>query len=72
MTIELRADDSRDLLEVLRNSQLPIASSCDGEGVCKKCDVLINKVEYLTCQINAKKLIQQLQFNDYNIEISYL
>lgn len=33
----------------LRNQNIPIASSCNGDGVCKKC-VINNNVCYISCR----------------------
>lgn len=55
------------LMEWLRSKKIPLASSCNGEGICKKCvintDILACKVK-LTDLVNAQNLIY--------IEISYL
>ena len=52
------------LLEYLRKQNFPVASSCDGEGVCKKC--IING-DVLSCKIKVSEMIaQKLEINvDY-------
>jgi ferredoxin len=52
------------LLDFLRQNNIPIASSCQGEGICKKC--VFNK-DKLAC-----KLILPLDNEDLTIEIDYL
>ena len=53
------------LLTFLRKNSLPIASSCSGEGVCKKC--IINQ-DILSCK---KTVIEWLVENKI-IEVGYL
>lgn len=51
------------LIEYLRNNQLPIASSCNFNGVCKKC--VFNQT-ILSCKIKLKDLKEDLEMNfDY-------
>lgn len=54
------------VLEFLRNKNYPVASSCDGEKVCKLCTINDN---LLACNILVKDIITK-----YNskITISYL
>lgn len=44
------------LLTFLRKKGITIASSCDGEGVCKKC-VIQN--DWLTCEMTLKEFLQR-------------
>ena len=53
------------LLEILRSENLPIASSCDGQGVCHKC--VINGSQ-LSCKITAREFLEE----NNNIDIAYL
>jgi hypothetical protein len=55
------------LLFFLRNKGVTIASSCDGEGVCKRC-VIQNG--WLTCGLTLKQFL--LRQPDGKIEIDYL
>lgn len=55
------------LLEFLRQEKIPIASSCLGEGVCRKCVFNTNK---LACQFTLSDLFAQS--HDVVIKISYL
>jgi Na+-transporting NADH:ubiquinone oxidoreductase subunit NqrF len=54
------AYDKKDLEEILlnflRKKNVTIASSCDGEGVCKKC-VIQN--DWLTCKLTLKEFLQR-------------
>jgi Na+-transporting NADH:ubiquinone oxidoreductase subunit NqrF len=57
---------SLDLLTLLREEGIPIASSCDGEGVCHKC--LVNS-NLISCQIT---LLDFLKENEAVIDVDYL
>ena len=54
------------LMNFLRAHNIPIASSCYGEGVCRKC--VINK-NILSCQLSVKEFINK---KNQVIEITYL
>lgn len=56
-----------DLLSWLRSRGVTIASSCDGEGVCKKC-VIQNG--WLTCELTLKDFLERQP--DGIIQVSYL
>jgi Na+-transporting NADH:ubiquinone oxidoreductase subunit NqrF len=51
----------------LRNQNIPIASSCNGDGVCKKC-VINNNV--LSCKTTLNDLVTSA--DQILIEVSYL
>jgi Na+-transporting NADH:ubiquinone oxidoreductase subunit NqrF len=53
-------------LKWLRERNIPIASSCNGDGVCKKCSI---NNGILSCKITIRELIQN---NLGLISISYL
>ncbi len=55
------------LMEWLRSKKIPLASSCNGEGICKKC--VIN-TDILACKVNLSDLVNAQ--NLIYIEISYL
>ena len=59
------SDQNLSLLEILRINSIPIASSCDGEGICKKC--LVND-ELISCQIKVKDFLAR---GENTIKISY-
>jgi len=68
--IEIKSEDlNLTLMEYLRRENIPIASSCYGEGICKKCVVKLGEVEELSCLISVKKL---LEMKILTISISYL
>jgi Na+-transporting NADH:ubiquinone oxidoreductase subunit NqrF len=52
--------DELDLQEVLlyflRKKGITIASSCDGEGVCKKCSI---QNDWLTCEMTLEEFLQR-------------
>ena len=66
-TIELsKSDLDKTILEVLQENGIPIASSCMGEGICKKCVINDN---ILSCF----KLAKEIQnWKDPTIYIGYL
>lgn len=66
IVIDERKDDRKNLLELLREHNFPIASSCRGEGICKLC--VVNK-KTLSCQISTREFLKG--FGDI-VEISYL
>lgn len=55
------------LLKWLRERGVTIASSCDGEGVCKKC-VIQN--DWLTCKLTLKEFLERQP--DGKIFVGYL
>ena len=57
-----------DLLSLLRDRGIPIASSCYGDGVCQKC--LINE-DLMACMTNSRELLTQ-DSNEIQISLSYL
>lgn len=55
------------LLEYLQSKNFPIASSCQGDGVCLKCICFTSdKKEVISCQTPVKKL------NDETLYFTYL
>lgn len=61
------ADLETDLLTLLRSRGVTVASSCDGEGVCKKCNI---QNGWLTCELTLKEFLKRQ--SDGKIEIGYL
>lgn len=61
------ADLHLNLLDWLRSKGITVASSCDGEGVCKKCNI---QNGWLSCELTLQELLQRQP--DGKIEISYL
>jgi len=65
-TLNVSTDDLQlNLLDFLLKNQFPIASSCSGEGICKKC--VINE-DILSCEVKVYEWLEKNQ----PIEISYL
>jgi Na+-transporting NADH:ubiquinone oxidoreductase subunit NqrF len=58
---------SEDMLHFLRSKGITIASSCDGEGVCKKCGI---QNGWLTCELTLEEFLKRQP--DGIIEVSYL
>ncbi len=59
------------ILELLRKNDFGIASSCDGKGACKKCEIEIyGKGKVLSCQIHLKEILEAE--NETLINVSYL
>jgi hypothetical protein len=56
-----------DLLTWLRSKGVTIASSCDGEGVCKKCHI---QEGWLTCELTLKEFLERQP--DGKIFVGYL
>lgn len=57
----------QNLLKWLRSKGITIASSCDGEGVCKKC---IIQNGWATCELTLKSFLERQP--DGKIFVSYL
>lgn len=47
------------LMDFLRARGIPVASSCYGEGVCRKCVVFIHDKEHLSCLLTVKIFLAQ-------------
>ncbi len=58
---------SEDMLHFLRSHGITIASSCDGEGVCKKCGI---QNGWLTCELTLEEFLKRQP--DGIIEVDYL
>lgn len=66
--LEVRPDElTRNLLFWLREKGITIASSCDGEGVCRKC---IIQNDWATCELTLEEFFQRQP--DGKIFVSYL
>ena len=61
------ADYGVNLLVWLREQGITIASSCDGEGVCKKCSI---QNDWLTCEMTLGSFLKVAP--EGVIEVSYL
>lgn len=56
-----------DLLTWLRLKKITVASSCDGDGICKKCKI---QNDWLACLVTLKEFLERQP--DGKIYISYL
>lgn len=66
--LECKNDDlDQNLLEWLRKNSITIASSCDGEGVCKKCSI---QNDWPTCELTLKTFLERQP--DGKIFVGYL
>ena len=64
----VQSDLELTLMTFLKNHQIPVASSCNGEGVCKKCIVNTN---IISCQVKVRDLIKE-NHSDILVNIAYL
>lgn len=57
-TFDLPLDELSDdtILQFLMNQKIPIASSCLGEGICKKCVVTNRDKKLLACTVSLSEL----------------
>ena len=55
------------LMDFLRQHKIPVASSCFGEGVCRRCKV---NETILSCQVSVQELFSAAE--DCQITIDYL
>ena len=60
-------DLEKDLLHFLLVNGITIASSCDGEGVCKKCGI---QNGWLTCEMTLREFLERCP--DGIVEVAYL
>lgn len=58
-TIPIASNElSLNLMEVLLAHGIPVASSCNGEGVCLKCILTANGEKVLSCQADISDIIK--------------
>lgn len=60
-------EKNENMLQWLRKNNVTIASSCDGEGVCKKCKI---QNDWLTCELSVEEFLKRQP--DGMIKVSYL
>lgn len=67
--IELVVEEGQNIMEVLRQVGLYLYMPCNGNGTCKKCNVLINGENRLACQtpVDQDMMITLPQENKLNI-----
>lgn len=61
------------LMQILQLNNIPVASSCSGDGVCQKCVVYLNNgpKPHLSCQLFMKDFIS-FKNNDIIVTLTYL
>jgi ferredoxin len=70
-TIPIDTDDlTTNLMELLLDNGIPVASSCNGEGVCLKCLLTANGEKVLSCQIDIADLFKE--HDSVTVIFSYL
>ncbi len=62
--------NSSSLMDILLQNGIPVASSCAGEGTCKKCVALIEGEVVLTCQQTLGTLFKTQDVLE--VQFSYL
>lgn len=71
MTIPIAPEDlSTNLMELLLDNGIPVASSCNGDGACLKCILTANGEKILSCQIDLADLFQD--HDSVTVIFSYL
>ncbi|MBC7714978.1 MAG: 2Fe-2S iron-sulfur cluster binding domain-containing protein [Rhizobacter sp.] len=58
------------LMNFLLANNIPVASSCGGDGICKKCTVTMHYQKILTCQKTIRELFAD--FSEQTLSFSYL
>lgn len=58
------------LMDLLLKNGIPVASSCGGDGICKKCTVTINGEKELSCQKTVRNLFREADLLE--LTFSYL
>lgn len=58
------------LMDLLLRNGIPVASSCGGDGICRKCVVTINEESILSCQKSVRDLFREADLVE--LTFSYL
>lgn len=58
------------LMDFLLKNNIPVASSCGGEGICQKCVVTFNYQKILSCQKIMRDLFSDS--DEQTLSFSYL
>lgn len=71
MTIPIAPDElSSNLMELLLDNGIPVASSCNGDGVCLKCILTANGEKVLACQTDLADIFKD--HDSVTVIFSYL
>jgi Na+-transporting NADH:ubiquinone oxidoreductase subunit NqrF len=66
--LDIATDElEHNLMLWLRRNNITIASSCDGEGICRKCAI---QNQWLTCRLTLKEFLKSQP--DGIVEVDYL
>lgn len=69
ISISYRDFDSN-LMDFLRRNEIPVASSCSGDGICLKCVTVCGHQKFLTCQKRVRDLFRET--DSQTLSFSYL
>ncbi len=70
-SITIKASDYKlSLMDLLQYNAIPVASSCNGEGICLKCIVILNDEKILSCQYGVEDIFRNR--NCVTVVLSYL
>ena len=58
------------LMDLLQTYNIPVASSCNGDGICLKCTVTINDEKILSCQYDIADIFKDQ--DSVTVVFSYL
>lgn len=71
ITLFISPSSMRDnLLNFLRDREIPVASSCGGDGICQKCVCVIKEEKILTCMTTVAEVLNGQE--SATLTISYL
>lgn len=70
-TIAITPEDFKlNLMELLLSNNIPVASSCNGDGVCLKCILTVNGEKVLSCQCDVADIFKD--HDSVTVLFSYL
>jgi ferredoxin len=70
LVIDENTSLDENLMNFLMMHEIPVASSCLGEGICKKCVALIHEKKWLTCELTLAQLFLSSRIE--KVSFSYL
>lgn len=65
-----QSDLQLNLMELLLANGIPVASSCNGDGVCLKCILTVNGEKVLSCQCDVADIFKD--HDSVTVLFSYL
>lgn len=66
----LFCDSGKNLMDLLIENQIPVASSCLGEGICSKCAVMVNP-QGRQSDLEIKTLTRNKKGLDYRLSCQF-